>query len=370
MTVGEKIKSTLKLTQFPNVYITKGLRSGSKSIYYIFFNSAYPQVKINHTKLKRMQNVDILRGEHLERGEVRPIEYFPFQKLEDFNSSVKNAYIVLYDIAGMNKFLRYDYFSESTHYSSSDFYTDLVKGFSDVQLKVYQNRLNELTIPQLRNVDYYTSDKTKYYKDIRKKYQGQGIKNTKLVDTALIPETGSIRFTFITEATDLSDKEIDKENLKHKMGKDKKQEYDIALDKLVDNPSHTYDMYLQLENVFPNNYYSDISWLEVYSGEVVNQKMMKELLEVADVKIWDTTPANQYQGFRYRLSLLGASIFPESRPDSFWRQFHGSNGLLDKHFSQLFDKGTITTLANNLTSSFFNLLKKEGYIDEKTKTVK
>ena len=45
---------------------------------------------------------------------------------------------------------------------------------------------------------------------------------------------------------------------------------------------------------------------------------MKELLEVADVKLYDTTPAYQYQGFRYRLSQLDSSIYPETRPDFFF----------------------------------------------------
>jgi hypothetical protein len=363
MTVGEKIKSTLNLTQFPNVYITKGLRSGSKSIYYIFFNSAYPQVKINHTKLKRMQNVDILRGEHLERGEVRPIEYFPFQKLEDFNSSVKNAYIVLYDIAGMNKFLRYDYFSESTHYSSSDFYTDLIKGFSDVQLKVYQNRLNELTIPQLKQIDSLTSDLTKKYKDIRDKVQGRANTNTKFLKTEVIEETGSIRFYFLTEATS----ELEKQGkVGHKLTPEPKKQFNPTTNKLESNPSQTYTLIMQLENIIPNNAYSGEPWIYVYDGEIINSKLILDLIEVADVKLFSNDPSFTYQGFSYKLTNLNANIYPNTIPDRQWRAKHG-DAILTKHWNSVLSSDYINFVSNQLAVSLFSQLKKLGYVDSKTK---
>ena len=341
MTTGEQLKKKLHLLNFPYARIRRVLTGGSLRIYQIVFDSRTPLRPLTTYLL----NNNILAPNVFD-GNAEKYSYLPWADLEVFNAQLNPAIYLTTDVAG--------FYGKKNNYSE----------------KVYQykDKLEELTIPELRNVDMYTSQTTQKYKDQRKDFQGQGIKNTKLLDSVVIPETGSLRFIFLTEST-----EIDKKTLSHRMTKAKvdiKQQFDRASDKLVDNPSKTYDMYVQLDNVFPNSAFKDISWLETYNGEEVDEKMMKELLEVADVKLYDTTPAYQYQGFRYRLSQLGSSIYPETRPDNFWRSKHGSQGLLDKHFSQLLDSGTIQVFLNNMTSMLIKHCRKLGYAKNDSVTKK
>lgn len=322
ITTGQKLKVKLKLKNFPNVKIRRLVTGSSMRNYQIAFDSRKPQVPLTVTRLNR----NILTPRVVD-GDAEVFFGTPWANLENFNGSLKPALFFVSDLAG--------------YYGNKRKYSEKVAIFSG-------DRLEELTIPQLKSVETYTSDTTQKWKRQRKKYQGQGVKNTKLMDSEYIEETGSIKFVFLTECT-----EIAKDKRSHRTTTSKtddKKFYNKDSEKLDDNPSKTYDMYLQLENVFPNDYYSDLSWLEVYNGEQVDGKMMKELLEVADVKLYDTTPAFQFQGFRYRLSQTDSSIFPENRPDNVWRAKHGDMGLLDKHFSQLFDAGTLGFFLNQMTS--------------------
>lgn len=364
MTTGEKIRQTLKL-DYDNIFITKGILSGGRPVYFIFFNSKFPNASIQYNKVMSHQKFDFYRGDKLEQGVKQRMTYFPFEQLDKFDRSITNAYFIVYDLADYMRTPRYDWYTECVNA-----YDDIISNDTRLVEKcvIGKGRLEEITLEQLRKVDKYTSDKAQFYKDERQKFQGQGIKNTKFLNISFIKNTGSVQFYFLTESTDFEDKN----KADHKVKTDKKQQYDLTSDKLIDNPSHTYDMILQVDNVFPNDSTKDISWLEVFSGEPVNSKLLKQILEVANIQIWDNTPAYQMQGYRFRLSQLdgGSSIYPESRPDTFWRQKHGNYGYLDKHFSQLLSKSTLDVFLNNMTSSFFSLLKKEGYIDPKTNVVK
>lgn len=332
MTSGQILKKNLHLLNFPHTKIRRVVTGGSIPCYQIVYDSRNVGRPLTSTLL----NANILAPKIVafESG----ISKLPWVTLDVYNGALSPALFFVTDVAG--------------------FY-GVKKNYSEKVFTLKENKLQELTIPELRNVDLYTSNTTQKYKDIRKDFQGQGIKNTKLIDSTVIPESGSLRFTFLTEAT-----EIAKNKLSHSVTKakvDQKKQFNVASNELIDNPSKTYDMYIQLDNVFPNNKFKDLSWLETYNGEVITSKMMKDLLEVADVKLFDTTPAFQYQGFRYRLSTIDAAIFPETRPDTFWKSKHGAKGFLDKHFSQILDSGTIQVFLNIMTSMLIKHCKELGY---------
>ncbi len=332
MTNGQILKKKLSLNKFPHVKIRRLVTGGSLKCYQIVFDSRNPLRPITTFMLRKNKLIP-----KIVNGNANTFFGTPWADLENFNGILEVAIFFVSDLSGV--------YGKPNNYSEKYY--------------KYSNKLEELTIQDLQKVDFYTSDITQKYKDIRKSYQGQGVKNTKLIETKYIEETGSLRFIFLTEAT-----EISKNKQSHKMTTAKidiKQQFDVNSDSLIDNPSKTYDMFLQLENVFPNKSYSDISWLEVYNGEEINSKMMKDLLEVADVKLWDNTPAFQFQGFAYRLTQMKSSIFPENRPDSFWRKKHGNEGLLDKHWSQLFASGTIQVLLNQMTSALIKVCKEKGF---------
>lgn len=339
MTTGMQLKAKLNLSNFPNIRIRRIVSGGSLRVFQIVFDSRNP----NRPLTTYLLNNNILMP-RLTNGNADEFFGTPWADLEVFNGMLEPAIFFVSDVAG--------------------FY-GMPKRYSESAYRFSNSKLEELTIPELRDVDALTSNTTQKYKDIRKQFQGLANKNTKFLGLEYIKETGSIRFLFLTESTETDGKK----RVSHSVGSEKKSQFSLEQDKLVDNPSKTYDMYVQLENVVPNNTYTDISWLEVYKGEVVSQKMIKDLLEVADVKLHDNTPAFQYQGFRYRLTAMDSAIFPETRPDTLWRSKHGSKGLLDKHFSQLLDKGAFDMFLNNMTSAFSNKLKQLGLMDPKTKVV-
>jgi len=331
MTTGQQLKERLHLKNFPQARICRLVTGGSLKIYQILFNSRHPDLPMTTYQLRVNPLTPKVTG-----GNGTKFYATPWANLDVFNGSLAGAIFFSADVAG--------------NYGYKDNYSEKIFSFTN-------NKLEEITIPDLRNVDQYTSSTTQKYKDIRKDFQGQGIKNTKLMDSQYIESTGSLRFIFLTESTETKNKK----SVDHSVAGEKKKQFDVGTDKLVDNPSKTYDMYLQLENVFPNSSYDGISWLETYNGEEVDEKMMKELLDVADVKLFSNDPSFQYQGFAYRLTQLDASINKEDRPDTFWRSKHGNQGLLSKHFSQLLDSGTITVLLNNMTSMLIKQSKKLGY---------
>lgn len=326
ITTGQELKNRLHLSSFKYVKIRRVITGGSEKCYQIVFDSRNPS---------RPLTTFILQSILLPRvydGNSEKYSCLPWSSIEIFNGILNPGLYFVSDVSG--------FYGKPERYSEN---------FS------CQNKLDELTIQDLRNYDAYTSNLTQKYKDIRTSFQGQSVKNTKLLDTQVIEETGSLRFVFLTEATETKGKKT----TSHFVAGEVKTAFDREEDKLVDNPSNTYDMYLQLENVFPNSFYKGLSWLEVYNGEEVNEKMMKDLLEVCDVKIWDSTPAMQYQGFLYRLSQVDSAIYKETRPDTFWRKKHGSQALLDKHFSQLFtDMGMFLNL---MLSSFIKVCRKQDY---------
>lgn len=339
MTTGLELKAKLKLSSFEYVKIRRVVTGGSLRVFQIAFDSRNTQRPL--TSYLLTNNILMPR---LTDGDAEGFFGTPWANINIFNGALSPAIFFVSDVAG--------FYGRPNNYSEKAY-------------EFKENKLNEITIPQLRDTDAYTSLTTQTYKTQRKQFQGLANKNTKFISTEIIKETGSVRFIFLTESTETKDKT----GVSHTVAGERKAEFDVTQDALVSNTGKTYTMYIQLENVIPNEFYSDISWLEVYKGEIVDSKMIKDLLLVADVKLFDTTPAMQYQGFRYRLTQQNAAVYPEDRPDTVWRSKHGDKGLLDKHFSQLLDKGSFDMFLNNMTSSVFSEFKKLGLVDPKTKIV-
>jgi hypothetical protein len=217
-------------------------------------------------------------------------------------------------------------------------------------------KIEEITIPELRQQDKYLSALTSQYKDIRKGVQKQGIKNTKFLETKYIPETGSIQFLFLSEATEEGDNKMKQELIK--------KEYDPVADKLIDNPSHTYTEIIQLDNIIPNSHYNYMSWVELHGeNNPITTDDLKKLFETMNIKLWSSDPSFQFQGFNFRLtSKEDASIYPENRPDKHWRKIHGANAYLTKHLAQLLDSGTFELFLNQMVNAFNNKLRELGYV--------
>lgn len=62
---------------------------------------------------------------------------------------------------------------------------------------------------------------------------------------------------------------------------------------------------------------------------------LTRIINLADVKVWSSSPSFHYQGFNYRLSKIKSSIYPTTIPDTKWRETH-KNALIDKHLYLVF----------------------------------
>lgn len=67
-------------------------------------------------------------------------------------------------------------------------------------------------------------------------------------------------------------------------------------------------------------------------------KDIEEVFAVADIQVWSSVPAYQYQGMNYNMSLFDASIYPELRAPKIWNDIvsqygktHNEYQFLDKH---------------------------------------
>lgn len=242
-----------------------------------------------------------------------------------------------------------------------------VKGLKE---KVYEGsyrrlqRLLEISLPELQQIDKYTSELTNKYMSIRKDIQKQAIKNTKFINLKLFEQNGNARFYFLTEATE-NPMELSK--TKAPMDKElSKKEVDPETFELIDNPSHTYTLMFEIENLFPNPIQT--SWLEVYDQdkEEVTIPILKEVINVADIKIFSTSPSFHWQGFNYRISSKeNGSIYPTDIPDGFWGTKHGANAYLDKHLALMLSSGSFQIFFNQMISSLNKQLKGLGFVKSK-----
>lgn len=67
-------------------------------------------------------------------------------------------------------------------------------------------------------------------------------------------------------------------------------------------------------------------------------KDIEEVFNVADIQVWSSVPAYQYQGMNYHMTLFDASIYPELREPKIWNDLvsqygktHNEYQFLDKH---------------------------------------
>lgn len=227
------------------------------------------------------------------------------------------------------------------------------------------SRIQEITLYDLRNSDI-TSDTTKIFKKARQSKESNGLanKNTKFIESSIVGN--DILFKFLTEASKFT-------AVRNKVtGEIKEVPYpeDHVYQRVIpgtstleNNPSATYEIWIKVLDVLGKD-----GWLSVYDPEkeTITGEMIKSIVEVADVKIYDDDPSFLLQGFSYWLTQLDAGIFPENRKPKRWNLVHSDgNSFLPKHLSGLIDQ--LPFFLNQMASSLTNLLRQEGIIPEYTR---
>jgi len=94
-----------------------------------------------------------------------------------------------------------------------------------------------------------------------------------------------------------------------------------------------------------------------YIEKEMTVKEIKEILNVADIKLSCNCPAFQLQGSNYILTTFDAAIYPELREPKRWNQYHKDDNFICKHLGILISSG-LNIYINNMTGMVNKFLKK------------
>ncbi|MDC7242437.1 MAG: hypothetical protein PQJ44_00270 [Sphaerochaetaceae bacterium] len=334
MTTGEKLIEELNLSQYKNVVVSFVIGS-TPSIFVVYYDSLRPNMPISRTYLDTYSNIVFYK-----RGRELKIST-PFD-LRRSNSNF-NGTIVTYDIAMSGRTKKH----ESTT-------IDIDRLKENKLEKIYVGKLNELTVYDLKNQGDTLTTQQLSWKQDRDKIMGKGVNLLKLIDTFINEADNSVTFAFITPSTEYKD--ID--SLNHDpdiYNKPKKRVLPLSPGKrpLIGNSEKKYEIQLKILDFF--------DWLNVFEGEEVNKKDLKELLQVADIALWNTAPFFYWGGVAYNLSQLDACVIDVSIPNNTWKKrMDGQDYFSDKHIALLLKQ--IDFLLNPMASQLTRKLRDRGLI--------
>lgn len=297
MTSGEKLKLNLGLSNVKS-RISRVINLPFKT-YYIWYDTARPGSSLHWSKIMGTQKVSTLKT-----GDGKELLFTPLVDIEDFNGSITNSYFILVDIAGKRL--------------------------------INPDLLESVTLDDLKNS---MSDLTLKFRKDRNKTTGTENRVSKLIQVDY--RNGNLMFRWLTEPTENeADPNRDIYNI-DKIG-------NLSIDK-----SKTYELDIEI---------LDFSqWLDTYpEGYVITSKDIKDILDVAFVKVWSSSPSFWWQGMAFRLTQLDGSIYPCKIPDKFWGKLHGKESLVDKHLGGLINQ--ISFWANPMASMATKFLKSKGLL--------
>lgn len=342
MEAGQIIRKKLGLENIDNAKIARVLLSTYR-IYYVFYDSHRPQYPITRRRIKQSRRVaSIFSGRQFsdENNDVEHTRMAPLLDLDEYGGSVGgDTLIIAIDLAG-------DFMIEDKEFTSE------IRESVSKDVRFFEGddsgKLEELTVRDLMN-NQGISPFTLYYKKERNKVMGSETKNTKLLDLIVNKKEDWVQFDFLSEATD-------KYKPNHKY-----TEVNPNTLKIIPNPSKTYTFSLRILDFF--------SYLDTFSiEETITGKDLKDILDVADIKLWNSIPAYHFQGSNYLLSsVFDASIYPTNIPITVWNSYknpvgksHNSEQFLDKDSQSILNQ--FYFYRNNMASMLTKKLRQEGLI--------
>lgn len=191
------------------------------------------------------------------------------------------------------------------------------------------------------------SDETQKHGYRRYRLQrGENI-NAKLKDCVYDPMHDTLTFSFLTPAT---------------MGDHEPGYTADAVDpthdfQTVSNPSHTYTMMIQIVDF--------MMWLKDTRPDglgAITWREIKDVLDVAYVKVWCNCQSFYWFGKCYRASLKDASIYTTSIPDRKTRKRFGVDDILCKHLGNLMKPQAIQFFLPQMASKCQKALRSQGLI--------
>jgi hypothetical protein len=340
--IGSELKKELNLQDFPNVGISYLYRTNPK-IYYVFIYSYNKRLPILRSLINK-SGVSALYHSNKRLEMSYPID------ISSFGGNTSNAYFMVLDLSGHR-------WNDKTLVESESINDDGTRGL------YWKGNLQELTIQDLAGKNTI-SDFTKAWLKDRNRTQGNAVKSMKLIDCVIDVNKNTIRFQFLSEATELNGKnpiDPDKNSI---VGNSSYRDYaggkqDVNPDnkKIKNNSSKTYELWIEFGDILGKE-----GWLSVFDGEKISKKDMVDILDSSEkVKLWSSAVSFQYQGFNYWLSQLDGSIVPETRKPKRWDKVHGDGqAFLDKHLASLLN--SIKFFSQQMAQKLNKKLKDRGLI--------
>jgi len=335
MTSGEYLIKSLGLTKFPNPRINH-LVDGAYRVYFIYVDSSSPGTAITKNTLKTwLPKMGAYKYPFEKSGETRTASTTPLLDLKDWNGNLAPADFILIDLAGR--------FGKQSRF--------IWEGV------LPREALNEdVTLKDL--YDFGMSDFTQQFRQDKNASGQRENKAAKLISCELQPD-GSVIFSWLTEATKYaSPVSRGHKILKYPDGKLPGEVIPGNDFEIVEDPSKTYTMQIQIMDV--------LQWLDTYPDKkIITRQDIKDILNVASIKLWSTIPSFHWQGQNFNLSVLNGSIHPtDIAPTS------GSRGWKDRHDVSFLSKdlgGLLSPWAfsfwlNPISSMLSSTLKKAGYL--------
>jgi hypothetical protein len=179
-----------------------------------------------------------------------------------------------------------------------------------------------------------TSDFTKDWVEIRRKILGTGAKTVKLKSMKVNRKKDYITFLFKSFPT-----------------------YDKIV-KAVDFPDTNKDKSVKMytQQIMILDFFKLAETKPGYNEKELSRKEIKEILNVADVKVSCDCKSFQFQGMNHILTTFDASIYPELRPPKVWNKWHKDDSFTCKHLDMLLTQG-LNIYLNNMTSMVNKYLK-------------
>lgn len=349
MTTGEKLKSTLGLDNFRDVYLRRVLLPNSQKVNMVFYDSLrgnLAKARSNFIPFTAM----VYSGSHLAKDEYKQPILAPAISIENWNGQPANYIFVMVDLA-------YQFHLDKKDFSRLP--ERVQKNINDMCYKGVwygSNVLKEITLADLRDKGNVSPLTQQWRKDRTRVMSGNESKTSKLIDIVLNESKNNIVIQFLSESTTLDGKKPSKTiDSSYKLYKGDKSEVNPQSNfSLRKNRAKVYEVSIKILDFF--------DWLSIFEGDKITRKEVKEILEVSDVQVFSNSPAMHWQGMNFNLSLLDASMYPTNIPNKVWGKKHGDpNGyFLSKELAGIL--ATIDFWLNPISSMLTKKLKDRGLL--------
>lgn len=336
-TTGKQLKKTLGLEGFREVFVSRVLVPSTTKINLVIYDSKRKELPLSRRKIRNIPYTAMaFSGSYLAQGKYKTPSLMPLLKIEDFNGILSNYIFLTIDLS-FSQLLRKSNFEKLPE----SLQKKVVRESN--RLLLPQGKLSEfVTLADLKTPDI-TSDATKTFTKQRQTVQKGANINTKLMGSETVLEGKDVTFKFLTEAT-----EVYKSGHVYQTVNPKNNEI------TNEGTIGTYDLWIKVLDV--------VDWVETYPDKTeITIADIKDILSVSNVQLWSDDISFTYQGFRYWLTQLDGSIYPENHKPKRWNKTHGDgDNFLTKHFTQLFKQ--LPWFYNQMASSLSRVLKEAKLI--------